>query len=410
MDTNRIARFSSKRPMQTLLRMDEHRLVLRTRNSSRVVAIAFAVFGIAMLFGRYEFPNAKPGLNHEAWRYILSGPFLFVGGALWLLPNGAVFDRQRGRLTLRRLLSIRHFPLQQILAVEVIDGGWHDPDDGAAYRTTELTLVLENAFARRLYLTNHADDRVTLAMAREIADFLNIPLRDDVKRDNVQPANNVANASAASVDPSPAIDPENQTHWLSLHGISYLLGFAAAAISVVLSISQAELEKLDAEARPVRARLVAMEVKEWIPGRGNWAPMGTFEIESGDYQGVAEGNLMPPGERRSRRRRIPRNTAAQHLSSWNVGQNYDGYVYPDHPEHIFFALSGAKKNGSRIFWLRSAAGVLFVFGFVTYRLRVWRQASKSRAVDGKADSPKTNSPDGKVRRKSAGRKRRGRSP
>ena len=73
----------------------------------------------------------------------------------------------------------------------------------------------------------------------------------------------------------------------------YLGALVAAVSCVVKQLQQSRLGELEADLRAVRARLVATELKEWVEGHDNWAAFGTYQIESGDYQGRAEGNLIP---------------------------------------------------------------------------------------------------------------------
>lgn len=166
--------------MQTLVRVDADRLVLRVNRSVRCVAASLVLVGILIVAGVGTLRTRDPRLDFtdSTWRFIVGGLILLCGAGTALFPNGAAFDRRRGRLSLRRFVSIRHYPLEQIRAVELLDGGWHHSRRSRSYRTTELTLVLDNSFAPRLYLTNHADDRLTLSMGGEIAQFLDVTLRD----------------------------------------------------------------------------------------------------------------------------------------------------------------------------------------------------------------------------------------
>ena len=40
---------------------------------------------------------------------------------------------------------------------------------------------------------------------------------------------------------------------------------------------------------------------------------------------------------------MPQPVAASFLSAWEIGKTYDGYLYPDVPDHIFFELPGANE-------------------------------------------------------------------
>jgi hypothetical protein len=153
-------------------------------------------------------------------------------------------------------------------------------------------------------------------------------------------------------------------------GISYLAACVAVVSCIIYSLQQGRLDELEAELRPVRARLVATEVKEWIAGNDDWAAFGTFEILSGDEQGRATGNLIPQsfyqsyGLRRERGRdpSIPRDEAEKHLPSWEIGRIYDGYVYPDTKQYIFFELPGAALNALLLRRFAVAGAILLTLG------------------------------------------------
>jgi hypothetical protein len=157
-------------------------------------------------------------------------------------------------------------------------------------------------------------------------------------------------------------------------GIAFPAAFIAAVLCIFYSLQQGRLDELEAELRPVRARLVATEVKEWIAGNDDWAAFGTFEIVSGDEQGQATGNLIPQsfyqsyGLRRQRGRDplIPRDEAEKHLPSWEIGKVYDGYVYPDAKEHIFFELPGAAQNALLMRRFAVAAAILLTLGLIAF--------------------------------------------
>ena len=125
---------------------------------------------------------------------------------------------------------------------------------------------------------------------------------------------------------------------------------------------------------PVRARLVATEVREWLEGNNDWAAFGVFEIESGDFAGRAEGNLIPQSFYTAHRLRrhnrdggyasIPRAKAETFLANWRIGQDYDGYIYPDARDHIFFELPGAETNARMVKNLATTAGIFLALGLL----------------------------------------------
>jgi hypothetical protein len=109
------------------------------------------------------------------------------------------------------------------------------------------------------------------------------------------------------------------------------------------------------------------EVKEWIEHHDDWAALGTFQIESGDYQGRAEGNLIPESfyaaqVQRRRHIKIPRAKAETFLGGWEIGQEYDGYIYPDAQDRIFFELPGAETNARMVKRLGITSAIFFTLG------------------------------------------------
>jgi hypothetical protein len=142
------------------------------------------------------------------------------------------------------------------------------------------------------------------------------------------------------------------------------VGVAAAVYALILWSSQAWFDRLHAEAVPVRARLIATTVEEGTEGRGNWTATGRFEIEFPDRGRVARGNLIPSGERGNRHRKLTKAEAASHLSAWKVGDVYQAYQYPDHPEWVFFELMGAEENARTVLQFGGAAAALLAVGIV----------------------------------------------
>lgn len=138
---------------------------------------------------------------------------------------------------------------------------------------------------------------------------------------------------------------------------------------------QTEVERLReyaATVRPARAILRSTEVKRWIPARDNWSAFGTFDIVAGDYQGVAEGSLIPASYQRTRPRRyqMPEAEAARFLDGWIVGRTYDGYWNPEQPSGVFFDKVPVEANDTKVLVLRIAAPFLIVAGvLLAYRRR-----------------------------------------
>lgn len=337
-------------------------MVLRATNFVRGLSISFLVAAAVILLGWAQ-TNTLDESKASRGRAMMGGLFLVLACGIWLAPQRAVFDRQRGQLSRRYWFFRFRYPLNEIIAVQVIYGGRHKPAKSSSYETRELNLVLNNSYAHRVNLTNHADHSTTRSMATEIAQFLDVPVWDEFEREVSAAGDQAARAG----QPVPLL--ARRIGWLA--GICYLAAFVAAFFCAGLYLQQAKLDELEASLRTVRARLMATEVKEWIEGHNDWSAFGTFQIESGEYRGPTEGSLIPQSFYTSQNFRqhgsyssIPRAEAEKFLAPWEVGKEYDGYIYPDAKEHIFFELPGAKVNALNTSRLGGTAGLLLAIGLV----------------------------------------------
>lgn len=355
--TSPVAGSSSRGAMQNLLRPSDDRLVLSTNWPIRIIAAALALVGITMLLGLWQVRSWEAADGRRV-SGVMGSLMLLMGAGVWLAPQRAVFDRQIGKLWARRWWQREEYPLDQILAVQVIPGGRGRTVGWGTYRTQELNLVLNNGYMRRLNLTNHGDDATTLRMAHAIGDFLRVPVWSEV-HPNAVPPDIVASSGRM------------------LRGRAVTLCFTLAAalglISIPLSLSQARLEQLAAEARPVQARLISTQVREWSEGTDNWGAFGTFAIEQGEFQGEATANLIPQKAYREhgRRNSIPRDQAESFLGDYQVGRVYDAYLYPDAADRLFFERPGTGSQET-VRWLRLTAAGLVLMGVLAAVLRIPR--------------------------------------
>ena len=146
------------------------------------------------------------------------------------------------------------------------------------------------------------------------------------------------------------------------------IGIMAVVVSFLLEGEVRRLREYAATVRPARATLRSTEVKRWIPTRDNWSAFGTFDIVAGDYQGVAEGSLIPSSYYRTRPRRykVPEAEAARFLEGWVVGRTYDGYWSPEYPSGVFFDRV-PEGGATTVLALRIAAPLLIVGGILLVR-------------------------------------------
>jgi len=81
----------------------------------------------------------------------------------------------------------RRRPLAEIIAVQIIEGGWHTAKGQHGMRITyftyQLNLILDDESVPRWNLTNHAHWDSTWQSGRDLADFLNVPFMDQVSEE-----------------------------------------------------------------------------------------------------------------------------------------------------------------------------------------------------------------------------------
>lgn len=109
---------------------------------------------------------------------------IFVGPANILLPWFR-FDRMIGQWTYRQMWSWRsprlfplRRPLSDILAVQVLFGGFRNDSEDGTFETFQLNLVLRDERQPRMLLCAPSDCDWVLKIGRELADFLGVPLLD----------------------------------------------------------------------------------------------------------------------------------------------------------------------------------------------------------------------------------------
>jgi hypothetical protein len=162
----------------TLVEPAAGRLDLRPSWGLRLFGLAFALLGLipfGILYG--------VGFDDSLALCLLTGiGVLFVAVGLLLLLFGfrARFDLNNGEVTYGYPGFRRTRPLADILAVQLIFGGWHSSTDELSYQTYQLNLVLDDPAQPRACLTNHANLSWTRWAAARLADFLDVPLLDQL--------------------------------------------------------------------------------------------------------------------------------------------------------------------------------------------------------------------------------------
>jgi hypothetical protein len=116
-----------------------------------------------------------------ALMYVMHGvgavAFLLSGFYLVFDLGRTTFDRAEGQWTDHRVSGSVTRPLQDILAIQVISGGVQK-SEGGDYETFQVNLVVNDADEPRQNLIEYHELRGVQQMARQLAEFLAVPLLD----------------------------------------------------------------------------------------------------------------------------------------------------------------------------------------------------------------------------------------
>lgn len=134
-------------------------------------------------------------------------------------------------------------------------------------------------------------------------------------------------------------------------------GLFAILYSFIVTERIDVFREVEKEVIRVRATLMKIDVHEWIAGQDNWAAFGTFSFEANGLPHTAEGDLAPDHKRRGRRR-TSRTQAESYQAGWTIGQSYDAFWNPTHPESIFFRLITSRELLETSAKFRIAGGIL----------------------------------------------------
>jgi hypothetical protein len=104
--------------------------------------------------------------------------FAVVFSLIVLLSRRFEFNREGGLMLIRRFVSSRSCRLEEVRAVQLIQGGWHGSQ--TKFFTYQLNLVLNNPIRSRMNITNTSNWEATWRMGSELAEFLGVPLLDEV--------------------------------------------------------------------------------------------------------------------------------------------------------------------------------------------------------------------------------------
>jgi hypothetical protein len=100
-----------------------------------------------------------------------------IGLLFFLLAKKVTFDRQRGLLRIASALSKQDYPLNQVIAIQAIFGGWHKMEDERTHIPSyQLNLVFDVPSSRRVVLVHHGARKSIEELASSIAAFLDVPV------------------------------------------------------------------------------------------------------------------------------------------------------------------------------------------------------------------------------------------
>jgi hypothetical protein len=172
----------------------EECLVLRRRRPVNWPWLGLALMGVVLggllVWLQWVGPFAgQPGFQQVGEEVTKPALFILVGLALGLRPllNRDRFDRGTGMLTMGWFGLKGKRPLADVLAVQLIPGGLVESNArGTAKRGSrervsyQVNLVLADAYQNRLNLTDDADLEWTRNAGGQLADFLGVPLIDQI--------------------------------------------------------------------------------------------------------------------------------------------------------------------------------------------------------------------------------------
>jgi hypothetical protein len=164
-----------------LRRVGEDRMIL-TPTVLRCIGILLLVLGgFLFLPALVSLTWERQGVGRALLSTVVGLGTLAIGISLWVFPRRFTFDRSSGLLRIswperRRLRS-----LGDVLALQLLRGSARSRKRGR-YAVHQLNLVLDDDLNPRQTLTNHGNREASRRIAAELAEFLNVPLLDEVPK------------------------------------------------------------------------------------------------------------------------------------------------------------------------------------------------------------------------------------
>lgn len=174
----------------TLAQPDPDLLVIKPSALSRLLLTPF-MLGLPLAVSAVFWWNfGQMAQQIGVWGAVLVclAPLAFLPLTLVSRSGQFRFDRLRRALTYGRIWSRKTKPFSDILAVQVIFGGRHeatDPDTHITrgFETYQLNLVLKDPPGSRINVSNHPGRRWTQEAGQRLAEFLGVPLLDQLSLD-----------------------------------------------------------------------------------------------------------------------------------------------------------------------------------------------------------------------------------
>jgi hypothetical protein len=335
-----------------LAECDADRLELRPNRVVRAITLLLIVSGLAVLGGAGRILSFDPAEVQEA-RWIFGGGLVCLGVALGC-QRRIVLDKRNGVISVTRgPFRTTQFPLTAVSAVRVTHVPYSRSFPGRMSRPAGDRVDLmptENSAFEPIRLTYHSQSQITREMAVRIAEFLGVDIEGQL--------------------PAKALEPSSVGWGVRFRRVVAKLclwGAAAGILGLIaLSLEQRSRDELEKTLRPVEARLLELEVTEWIEGRDSWYLRGVFEVTLDGQTLQADGDLIPQSVYREMfgsrvNRVVPRHVPASLAESWIIGKTYHGFVHTDQPTHIFFEPPPSGEVTRRWRWcLLGISAVLLV--------------------------------------------------
>jgi hypothetical protein len=140
---------------------------------ARLFFVLLALFGVGM--GTCLYLGGPEGPLYRYAGVGIGVVFVAAGVLMELLFRRVRFDRAQGTFSVGSGPLRKTYPLQHVLAVQVVHDTEHVCSDGS-WEVYQLNLVVEDPDRRRLHVSSHGDGEWTRQTGKRLAEFLQVPL------------------------------------------------------------------------------------------------------------------------------------------------------------------------------------------------------------------------------------------